>query len=70
MLLLASISFLKARETMNMLASVKAQALEPAKIEALIHLVNDDRGYYSSGRPGNQVRPFFEPVRGLSPFRW
>ncbi len=40
------LSFLKARETMNMLASVKAQALEPHKIEALIHLVNEDLGYY------------------------
>ena len=31
---------------MNMLASVKAQALEPHKIEALIHLVNEDLGYH------------------------
>ena len=29
-----------------MLASVKAQALEPDKIEALIHLVNEDLGYH------------------------
>jgi hypothetical chaperone protein len=40
------LSFLKARDIMNMLASVKAQALEPKKIEALIHLVNEDLGYY------------------------
>ncbi len=40
------LSFLKARDTMNMLASVQAQALEPHKIEALIHLVNEDLGYY------------------------
>ncbi len=39
------LSFLKAKDTMNMLANVKAQALEPAKIEALIHLVNEDLGY-------------------------
>ncbi len=39
------LSFLKAKDTMNMLASVKAQALEPEKIEALIHLVEDDLGY-------------------------
>ena len=39
------LSFLKAKDTMNMLASVKAQALEPHKIEALIHLVNEDLGY-------------------------
>ncbi|MEO8098487.1 MAG: Hsp70 family protein [Acidobacteriota bacterium] len=40
------LSFLKAKDTMNMLASVKKQALEPEKIEALIHLVKDDLGYY------------------------
>jgi len=39
------LSFLKARDTMNMLASVRAQAVEPEKIEALIHLVNEDLGY-------------------------
>lgn len=39
------LSFLKARDTMNLLRSVKAQALEPEKIEALIHLVNEDLGY-------------------------
>jgi hypothetical chaperone protein len=30
---------------MNLLRSVKGQALEPKKIEALIHLVNEDLGY-------------------------
>jgi hypothetical chaperone protein len=40
------LSFLKAKDTMNMLASVKAQAIEPEKIAALIHLVNEDLGYY------------------------
>jgi hypothetical chaperone protein len=39
------LSFLKAKDTMNMLSSVRAQALEPQKIEALIHLVNEDLGY-------------------------
>ncbi len=39
------LSLLKARETMNLLNSVRAQALEPAKIEALIHLVSEDLGY-------------------------
>jgi hypothetical chaperone protein len=39
------LSLLKARDTMNLLRSVKAQALEPEKIEALIHLVNEDLGY-------------------------
>jgi len=40
------LSFLRAKDTMNMLASVRAQALEPGKIEALIHLINEDGGYY------------------------
>ncbi|HTW63606.1 MAG TPA: Hsp70 family protein [Bryobacteraceae bacterium] len=40
------LSFLKAKDTLNMLASVKAQALEPLKIEALIHLVTEDLGYH------------------------
>jgi hypothetical chaperone protein len=39
------LSFLKVKDTMNMLASVRAQALEPKKIEALIHFVNEDLGY-------------------------
>lgn len=39
------LSFLKAKDTMNMLASVQRQAVEPEKIEALIHLVNEDLGY-------------------------
>jgi len=40
------LSFLKAKDTMNLLASVRTQALEPEKIEALIHLVNEDLGYF------------------------
>ena len=40
------LSFLKAKETMRLLKSVKAQALEPHKIEALIHLVDEDLGYH------------------------
>jgi hypothetical chaperone protein len=40
------LSFLKAKDTMNMLANVKAQAMEPGKIEAFIHLVNEDLGYH------------------------
>lgn len=39
------LSFLKARDTMNLLGSVRAQALEPERIDALIHLVNEDLGY-------------------------
>jgi hypothetical chaperone protein len=39
------LSFLKNGDTMNLLRSVRAQALEPAGIEALIHIVNEDLGY-------------------------
>jgi len=39
------LSFLKTKDTMNLLKSVKAQAREPEKIEGLLHLVNEDLGY-------------------------
>ncbi len=39
------LSLLKAKDTMDLLRSVKGQALEPAKIETLIQLVNEDLGY-------------------------
>ncbi len=39
------LSFLRARDVMNTLRSIRAQALEPEKIEALIHLIDDDLGY-------------------------
>lgn len=39
------LSLLKAKDIMRLLKSVKAQAFEPEKIEALIHLVEEDRGY-------------------------
>ena len=39
------LSFLRSRETLNMLESVRAQSLEPEKIEALLHIVNEDLGY-------------------------
>lgn len=39
------LSLLKTGDTTNLLRSVRAQALEPARIEALIHLVNEDLGY-------------------------
>jgi hypothetical chaperone protein len=39
------LSFLKARDTMTMLASVHRQAQEPEKIQALIHLIEEDLGY-------------------------
>lgn len=39
------LSLLQARDTMNLLGSVRGQALEPEKLEALIHLVSEDLGY-------------------------
>ncbi|MGA3188156.1 MAG: Hsp70 family protein [Bryobacteraceae bacterium] len=39
------LSFLKTQETLRMLRSLEVQAEEPAKIEALIHLVENDAGY-------------------------
>ena len=39
------LSFLKSADTLNMLQSVAAQALEPEKIEALRYLIRHDLGY-------------------------
>jgi hypothetical chaperone protein len=39
------LSFLRTKETMNMLRSVEAQAIEPKKIAALLHLITEDLGY-------------------------
>ncbi len=39
------LSLLKAKDTMDMLASVRGQAFEAEKIGALIHLIREDRGY-------------------------
>jgi hypothetical chaperone protein len=39
------LSFLKTQETMRMLASLKVQADAPDKIEALIHLIDNDAGF-------------------------
>ena len=39
------LSFLNARDTMNMLRTVQKQAVEPDKIAALIHLITEDLGY-------------------------
>lgn len=39
------LSFLKARDTMEMLRGVQGHALEPEKIKALIHLINEDLGF-------------------------
>ena len=40
------LSFLRSRETLNMLQSVMTQAEQPEKIKALLHLVNHDLGFY------------------------
>ncbi len=40
------LSFLKTGEVMNMLGSVRTQALEPEKLEALLHLIREDLGYH------------------------
>jgi hypothetical chaperone protein len=39
------LSFLRSRETLNMLESVRAQSEEPEMIEALLHIINEDLGY-------------------------
>ncbi|MEO8027943.1 MAG: Hsp70 family protein [Bryobacteraceae bacterium] len=39
------LSFLRANDVMSILHSVRAQALEPKRIAALIHLINEDLGY-------------------------
>ena len=64
------LSFLKARDTMNMLASVKAQALEPHKIEALIHLVNEDLGYHLHQAVQKTKALFRWRRRALPALRW
>ena len=40
------LSFLKTRETLETLRQVRAQALEPDKIESLMHVIVDDLGYH------------------------
>lgn len=39
------LSFLKTKDTMEMLRGIEAHALEPEKIRALIHLVREDLGF-------------------------
>lgn len=39
------LSFLKTKEVANLLQSVRAQSLEPDRIDALIHLIDSDAGY-------------------------
>jgi hypothetical chaperone protein len=40
------LSLLKARDVLEMLRGVKAQSLEPDKIGALIHFINEDLGFH------------------------
>ncbi|HEX9871536.1 MAG TPA: Hsp70 family protein, partial [Candidatus Tectomicrobia bacterium] len=40
------LSFLKSKNTMQMLAELRLQALEPAKIAALIYVIEQDLGYH------------------------
>ncbi len=40
------LSLLKSRETMRTLQDLRAQSLEPAKIDALIHLIDYDLGFH------------------------
>jgi hypothetical chaperone protein len=43
------LSLLKSKENMDVLKSLLIQAEEPQKVEALIHLVEDDLGFYLHG---------------------
>ena len=40
------LSFLRTNAVLNMLRSSRAEAFEPEKIEALIHLIKEDLGYH------------------------
>lgn len=43
------LSFLKSKETMDVLKSLRAQSTERDQIDALIHLVSEDLGFYLHG---------------------
>jgi hypothetical chaperone protein len=40
------LSFLKSKETMDILQSIRTQSFEPEKIESLIQLIQEDLGFY------------------------
>src|SRR5204863_2828983 len=40
------LSFLKSNETIEMLQGIRSQSLEPEKIAGLLHIVEDDLGFY------------------------
>ncbi|HSS97119.1 MAG TPA: Hsp70 family protein [Terriglobales bacterium] len=68
------LSFLKSKETMDQLKSLRAQAAEPDKIDSLIHLVNEDLGFYLHSAvqrtklelSSQQGTTFFFKVPGIS----
>ncbi len=39
------LSFLKTRQTLSMLQGIRAQSLEPEKIDGLLHVIDEDLGY-------------------------
>lgn len=39
------LSFLKTRQTLSMLQAIRAQSLEPEKIDGLLHVIDEDLGY-------------------------
>jgi hypothetical chaperone protein len=39
------LSFLKTRQTLSMLQAIRGQALEPEKIDGLLHVIDEDLGY-------------------------
>jgi len=43
------LSFLKSRETSELLRTLRHEALEPEKIDALVHLIEDDLGFALHG---------------------
>ena len=40
------LSFLKSNQTLQMLRSIRSRSLEPQKVTALLHVVENDLGFY------------------------
>ena len=55
------LSFLKSNDTIQMLRSIQAQSFEPEKIGALLHIIQNDLGFYLH-RSVQQMRPSFPPT--------
>jgi hypothetical chaperone protein len=60
------LSFLKTRETMELLRQLRFQALEPEKIDALIYVVEEDLGYHLA-RAVERTKCFLS-AQEVSPF--